>query len=294
MPHARSSWGLALAGGGAQIRGPSFCAPPDPLHVAVGITKSPRDSAAAPGGVEISFPVTVSLFVMMAVRALDQPAVPGAEFVEQEQPAAVAPQHPADAAHRAVGGQQQQQAAGFDRGDGPASSGSFWHEVSRPQLLQLRQDAISAGDPVVVDAVVAIPARPPPAHLHQPWPDGAGRGADGQGQVTAPASPAIAQAREILRSGLPPPCPAAHDGACLQYGAGHPGPPEGTNTGTHSCGDQKAQIRHANPRTGPAAARMPQCRARSIQIWTARATGLGTKSHVTAGIRARSLGRQSL
>ena len=53
------------------------------------ITKSPRDSAAAPGGVEISFPVTVSLLVMMAVRALDQPAVPGVEVVELEQPAAV-------------------------------------------------------------------------------------------------------------------------------------------------------------------------------------------------------------
>ena len=62
--------------------------------------------------------MTVSLLVMTAVRALDQPAVPGAEVVELEQPAAVAPQHPANAAHRAVGGRQQQ-AAGFDRGDGP-------------------------------------------------------------------------------------------------------------------------------------------------------------------------------
>ena len=209
-------------------------------------------------------------------RALDQPAVPGAEVVEPEQPAAIAPQHPADTAHRAVGGQQQQP-AGFDRGDGPASPGSFWHEVSRPQLLQLRHDAISAGDPVVVDAVVAVPARPPPAHLHQPWPDGAGGGADGHGPGRGGQRIRhliIARQRpRQLPGGRSPPVHAAGKQHRARHGAAEPGDRPGTRGPPHTARHPLAPRRTMAPTSsmerapGPAGKEGPRVRTAAVTRW---------------------------
>src|SRR5215217_2599405 len=128
-------------------------------------------------------PLSILRSMMKAPRSLSriQKAVPGVsgQFTRQRltsrQPPSAGVQSQAPDAVFLV--TRDEVAVGLDFADPRAHAGKHQDLIADLELLQLGEDAVGAGLAVVVDPVVAVPATPAVAELHQPRPDPLGRGA---------------------------------------------------------------------------------------------------------------------
>jgi hypothetical protein len=130
------------------------------------------------------------------------------------------------------------------------------NQVAHLQVLKLGDDAARAGDPLVVDPVQGIPARPAAADLHQPGPDvlGARVDGDGSGRPIPVASNNVVTgkpSRDLLVGRAPPHGRWADDLQVQRAESGKPGGPE-QPAGSHRyppLGRNAKIVAQANPTT---------------------------------------------